>query len=395
LEGLSAVVKGEMNMADTGARSRGSMTLRICYYADIFHYPEGGYLWKFLNWAGGLQSNGCEVIWLESISPERTPEEITSAVSVLRKTLDQYGYGNSISMCLASGDPVPSESEHGCIPFAEAVEADLLLSVGYYRTSQQLVDRFRQSALVDYDPGLLQVWISRTGVKIAAYDVYFTTGETVGQMGSPIPDVGLKWHFILPCVSLKEWTPTPTAQAAVFTTVSHWWGDWVDDYDNTKRAGFLPYLDLPRYGPRVLELALELGEDEDDWRLLRQHGWQLRRASEVSSTPADYQWYIQNSLAEFSCAKPSGARLQNAWVSERTICYLASGKPAVVEHTGPSRFLPDSAGLWRFRNMTEAAQALRQVVDDYPNQSSLARALAEEYFDAEKVVRKVLEVALG
>ncbi len=374
------------------------MSPRVCYYADRFCYPEGGYLWKFLNWAGGLRSNGCDVIWLEAISPERTPEETSAAVSALRKTLDQYGLGRSLSICLTIGDRVPSESEHGCIPFEQAAEADLLLSVGYYQTSQRLIDRFRRSALVDYDPGLLQVWISRAGTKLAAYDVYFTIGETVGQALSLIPDVGLRWHHIAPCVSLENWTPAPTRDDAVFTTVTHWWGDWVDDYDNTKRAAFLPYLDLPTHSPRQLELAVELEEHKEehkeDWRLLRHHGWRVRWAPAVTATPAEYQRYIQNSFAEFSCAKPSCGRLQTAWVSERTICYLASGKPAVVEHTGPSHFLPDSAGVWRFRNMTEAAQALRRVADDYPNQRRLARALAEEHFDAKKVVSRVLEIAL-
>src|SRR5207247_10646459 len=119
-----------------------------------------------------------------------------------------------------------------------------------------------------------------------------------------------------------------------------------------------------------------------------------RGAPPGTGTPARYHRCIQTSFAEFSCAQPSSGRLQNAWVSERTICCLASGKPAVVEHTGPSHFLPDSAGVWRFRNMTEAAQGLRRVADDYPNQRRLARALAEEHFDAKKVVSRVLEIAL-
>jgi hypothetical protein len=372
------------------------MTPRVCYYADISHYPEGGYLWKFLNWARGLQSNGCEVIWLEGVSPERSSREIASAVAALRSTLEPYGLGGSISVCLASGDRAPSEDECRCIPFGEAAESDLFLSIGYYRPTQRLVDRFRRSAFVDYDPGVLQVWISRAGLKLAAYDVYFTIGETVGQPNSLVPDVGLDWHYIPPCVSLDEWTPALSPPVdPVFSTVTHWWGDWLDDYDNSKRAGFLPYLDLPRHSPRPLELAVVLGEDEDDWDVLKRHGWRLRQPSEVTATPADFQRYIRNSLGEFSCAKPSGARLQNAWVSERTLGYLASGRPAVVEHTGPSRFLPDDAGLWRFRSMSEAIRALQRVVDDYPNQSRLARALAEEHFDARKVVRRVLEVAIG
>ena len=367
----------------------------VCYYADILHYPEGGYLWKFLNWAGGLRAAGCQVIWLESIRSDRKPEEISGAIAALRRQLHEYGLGDSIAVCTSEGEPVASEPELGCVPLAQALEADLLLNVGYYRTSQALIDRFRRSALIDYDPGLLQVWLSTRACQIAAYDVYFTIGETVGQAHSLVPDVGLPWHYVPPCVSLPDWQPGPAPRDAVFTTVTHWWGDWLD-YDNTKRAGFLPYIDLPRHSPRPLELALAaVDEDEEDWRRLQQHGWRLRKAEAVTATPADYRRYIQGSYGEFSCAKPSGARLQNAWVSERSLCYLASGRPVVVEHTGPSRFLPEDAGLWRFRNPAEAARALQMVVEDYPRQCRLARALAEEYFDAAKVVRTVLEVALA
>ena len=121
----------------------------------------------------------------------------------------------------------------------------------------------------------------------------------------------------------------------------------------------------------------------------------MRHSYDVASTPWEYQRYIQDSLGEFSCVKPSCIRLQNAWVSDRTICYLASGKPAVVEHTGPSRFLPDAAGLFRFRDMGEAVRCLETVAADYEGQCRLARALAEEYFDARKVVGSVLERALA
>ena len=92
--------------------------------------------------------------------------------------------------------------------------------------------------------------------------------------------------------------------------------------------------------------------------------------------------------------KPSCVRFQNAWISDRTLCYLASGKPAVMQHTGPSRMLPDGAGLFRFENVRQAASCLEIAAADYDRQCGLARHLAEEYFDAKKVVTSVLERAL-
>ena len=67
----------------------------------------------------------------------------------------------------------------------------------------------------------------------------------------------------------------------------------------------------------------------------------------------------------------------------------------MVQHTGPSRFLPDADGLFRFRNMDEAERALAQVESDYERHCRLARALAEEHFDARRIVGRVLEQALA
>src|SRR5438128_12491510 len=148
------------------------------------------------------------------------------------------------------------------------------------------------------------------------------------------------------------------------------------------------FLDIPRRMRERLELAVGLADDDAEERTnLVQHGWHLKNPREVARTPSDYRRYIQGSRGEFSCVKPSCVKLQNAWISDRTLCYLASGKPAVVQHTGPSRFLPGSAGLFRFRDLEEAARCLDIVRADYDHQCELARALAEEYFDAGHVVR--------
>jgi hypothetical protein len=164
-------------------------------------------------------------------------------------------------------------------------------------------------------------------------------------------------------------------------------------YANRKRDGFFPFLDLPRRATVPLELAIAgAGPDE---AILRDRGWRVCEALTVAGTPWDYQRYIQASRGEFSCAKPSCVRLQNAWLSDRTLCYLASGKPAIVQHTGRSLFLPDAAGLFRFRDLEEALRHLETATADYERHSKLARALAEEYCDAQKIAAGVLERALA
>jgi hypothetical protein len=376
------------------------MSPTICISAKTLHYIEGGgHFWVYLNWALGFRALNCRVIWLEAVESDITPHDLEALLTTLKNRLEPYGLSDSVALCSWTGDPLPPELSESCISIEEATQADLLLNIAY-EIPPEIVERFPKSALLDIDPGLLQIWMSKREVQIAHHDIYFTTGETVGTPEALFPSAGLKWQYTPPCVALDWWTPTPVKNGAPFTTISQWYADeWMTDanglYSNNKRSGFLPFLDLPKHTSQPLELALCLGEDKGERAVLEDHGWGVRPAHEVSSTPETYQYYIQNSLGEFSCVKPSCLRLQNAWISDRTLCYLASGKPAVIQHTGPSRFLPDAAGLFRFNTMQEAQHYLEVVAKDYDGQCRLARSLAEEYFDARKVCERVLEKALA
>jgi hypothetical protein len=380
------------------------MSITICMNANTLAYPTGGgHRWVYLNWAMGLAANGCKILWMEGAKPDWGAARTRELTAILKEQLRPYGLADSVALYSYFDEPLHEGAAEGCLDLDTAsVASDLLVEIAY-GSPQKIVDRFRRSALIDIDPGILQLWVDAKQMQIARHDSYFTIGETIGQPGSNLPDVGLPWHYTPPCVSLEAWRVTPGAAGAPFTTVSQWQGgDWIvhgdESYSNQKRDGFLPYLDLPRMTRQPLELALGLGvsaHDEAERQALLDRGWSVRHADEVTATPWGYQKYIQSSAGEFSCCKPSCVRLQNAWISDRTICYLASGLPAVVQHTGRSRFLPDASGLFRFKTPEEAARMLDHVADDYGRHSANARALAEEFFDAAKIAKRLLEIALG
>ena len=358
-------------------------------------------MWVHLNWALGLQSQGCKVLWLEKVDiGEKKPLPfVLACVARLKEYLAYYGLPDSLVLCPAAAEPLPQEVTQDCISLDAASEADLLLNFRYDATPI-VASRFRRTALIDIDPGMLQMYMSQGVLKVTPHDLYFTIGETVGAPGARFPDGGVKWQYTRPCVALDRWPVSKTGPDTAFTTISHWinaeWvvddkGDW---YNNEKRTAFLPYLDVPARTRLPLELALCLQGDKEERAALEGRGWRVAEAWQVSGTPQEYQRYIQRSRGEFSCVKEHCVRMQNAWVSDRTLCYLASGKPAVVQHTGPSAFLPDAAGLFRFRTPEEAALYLEKAASEYDRQCQLARQLAEEYFDARKVVKSVLERAL-
>ena len=259
------------------------MSVTVWLSANTLHYPQGGgHMWVFLNWALGLRELGCEVVWLEGIVKGGwTPGsgEISQRFDELKVRLAPYGFDDHIAVWTSDNGMLPSNVTEYCIDLEAARDADLLVNVNY-QTPADVIKRFRRSALLDIDPGLLQTWLSDPSYKFAipSHDMLFTIGETVGQPGSKIPDVGLEWHYTPPCVSLSWWRPVQTTEAAPLTTVSHWVSDnWLRDekgelWSNEKRTAFMPYLDLPRHTSQPLELALQLRpEDEADRTLLREN----------------------------------------------------------------------------------------------------------------------------
>jgi glycosyltransferase involved in cell wall biosynthesis len=204
-------------------------------------------------------------------------------------------------------------------------------------------------------------------------------------------------------VCLDLWPYTYDSRCEAFTTVTDWWSGFVTEivngrqvmYDNNKRVSFLAFAELPRLTDQPLELAVYLaGDDTEDRQTMERHGWRFRHSLEVSRTPEMYRSYIQRSRGEISCVKPSYVRLRNGWISDRSLCYLASGKPVVVQRTNLDSYLPSGEGLFQFSTATEAAEALAIVNADYEKHCRSAREIAENYFDARRTAERILGVAL-
>jgi hypothetical protein len=364
----------------------------------------GGHLWVYLQYADALRRLGCRVVWLEDVHAIKDPAARDRSMATLIERLSSYGLDGSVIL-YDGGSP----DERRSPPYevltmepaaAEAIfrSADLLLNLDY-RIGAELLSRFRRTAVLDIDPGLLQYWMSSGQLVLQPHDVYLTTGETVGTPGARFPDCGLRWHHVPPGVSLDLWPYVGDRPGEAFTTVSSWWSsEWVEAdgrwFDNTKRAAFLRFVDLPQLvdGPFELALALGGGSDLQDRELLERSGWRVRRAQDVTGTPADYRAYIQASMGELSCAKATCRRFENAWVSDRTLCYLASGRPVIVEDTGPSAVLPDGLGMFRFTTVEDVRDAVSSIRGEYARHSRAARDLAAGYFDAKASVARILDL---
>ncbi len=384
------------------------MPLIVISPFNVINFLEGGgHFWVYMQYVQGLLQLGCQVYWLESFRSRGSAAEDELLLAGFQARMKQFGLGGKTILYeaqQANGAAGRPESYVGrSRANAEDVfgHADLLLNF-HYAAHSDLLARFRRTALMDIDPGLLQFWISRGQLCVPRHKFYFTTGETVGTPVARFPHCGLPWIRIRPPVSLQNWPFTFSPAAESFSTISNWDADdWIVDgkirYENTKRVAFLKFADLPRLTRQPLELALFLRTEKDarERLELESRGWRIRLSREVAGAPDAYQSYIQQSRGEFSCAKRSCVEFQNAWISDRSLCYRASGKPAVVQHTGPSSFLPDNDGLFRFTTLQEAADALDAVNEDYKHHCLAARQLAENLFDARQVVASILNHALN
>jgi hypothetical protein len=378
------------------------MTSVVVSSVSVATFPDGGgHFWVFLQWIRGLQRLGCDVWWLECLAPQYGRPIDERMIDVFVANLAAVGLGDRALLY--------EERADGELHFLNAEperalrvldRADLLLNFRYH-IHPEVLGRPRRTALVDIDPGLLQFWLIHGQLTVAPHDWYFTTGEHVGS--ERVPDCGLPWQQVRPVVDTVSWPVDPTPPRDVFTTVTNWFGEWVTDgadmlLDNSKRIEFLRLDALPRHTSQALELAVCFGtnvEDEIDRARMEANGWRIRHSFEIAGDPFRYRDYIRSSRGEFSCVKPSCLLFQNAWVSDRTLCYLSSGRPAVVQHTGPSSYLPDDDGLLRFSDCDGAVAALDEVNRRYEHHCRAARELAEAYFDARRITAQVLETALG
>lgn len=408
------------------------MTTVVVAPSNVVTFPEGGgHFWVYMQYVLGLLEQDCEVYWLERFVSSGNTARDAHMLAEFAKRMERFGLTDRAILYSAEGPDRPAERGLDYINATEQLadrvfaKADLLLNF-YYAMSPALLARFKRTALVDIDPGLLQFWISGGQLSVRPHDFYLTTGETVGTSAANFSDCGLKWTPIRPPVNLAAWPYHFDARCEAFTTISSWWGgggkgEFIADgkgtvYENNKRVTFLEYAALPTTAGQALELALNLGDghpdegaegpsrpvegvtdyvsDAVDRVILEKRGWRLADAYEVAGSPESYQRYIQQSRGEFSCVKPSCLRFQNAWISDRTICYLASGKPVVVQDTGPSCYLPDGEGMFRFSSVHEAVEAFSTINADYEKHCRAAREIAEAYFDSCRITAAILEHCL-
>jgi hypothetical protein len=239
------------------------------------------------------------------------------------------------------------------------------------------------------------LWASN-GLEIGleGHDLYFTIGENIGR-ACPLPTSGVDWQTTRPPVVLDEW-PVAAPGSPRFTTIANWRGPYGPLSWNGKTLGpkaheFRRFLELPERTGESFELALEIDlADRADRDLFEARGWVIVESRRVAPTPGAFRTYVQESGAEFSVAQGIYVETQCGWLSDRTVRYLASGKPVLVQDTGSSAHRL-SEGLLAFRTLGEAIDGVREIVANRDRHARAARRLAEDLFDSDEVLGRLLD----
>jgi hypothetical protein len=365
---------------------------------------NGGEAWVRMSWTRGLRRLGFDVCFVEQIdSSECVDSEGRPAPferSVNRQTFD------SVVEALAPGCPAVLLCDGGRttvgMELDEVVErardADLLVNISGHLDLEPVKAGPKRRAYVDVDPGFTQIWAAGgDGARLEGHDIYFTVGENIGNPRCTIPTSGINWHPLPPPVTLDDWPVIPAVRDDRFTTVATWrsplgtlsYGDIVFE---GKHHQWRRVIDLPRRSPHEFEIALQLHPgDARDRAALEENGWSLVDPRTATGDPLDFRAYVQDSAAEFSVAHPVYVDTASGWLSDRTVRYLASGRPALVQDTGLAARYPVGEGLVMFQTVEQAVEAAARIVRDHEAHAAAARSLAETYFDSDLVLGRFLE----
>lgn len=367
---------------------------------------NGGEAWVRLSWIRGLVRLGCDVWFVEQVADanctdgerRHVPFAVSENASWFRSVTERFGLAGRSALVCDTG-----EVEGVTLDRMKAVaqDADLLVDISGNLTDPALRDGPRTRAYVDIDPGFTQIWHANgtRGAHLEGHDLFFTIGERIGTPDCPVPDAGVRWRPTRQPVLLDDWpvAPLPSAEAqARFTTVATWRGPFGPVELDRRRFGlkvheFRKYIAMPDVVPFRFEAALAIHPDErPDLDLLDRHGWVLADPMHVACTPERFRDYVAGSGAEFSVAQGVYVDTAAGWFSDRTVRYLASGRPALVQDTGLAH-LPTGAGLVTFSTFDEAVAGAHAIVRDWAHHADAARRVAERCFSSDVVLSRFLD----
>lgn len=372
----------------------------------IATYGVGGVVWDYGQYALGLERLGFDVYYLEdtgwqTYDPRKGEygEDASYGADYLAKSLEtlsptlgaRWRFRNMDGTTYGLSDEA----------FSDVLgRADVFLNVSGGTLLRDEYMSCKRKVLIETDPGWNHFrnfprWDANPGWQGAhgyrEHDFFFTYAQRMGKPDCVLPDMGLSWHPTRPPVIADCWTSEPPGNT--WTTVMTW-STYQEPVEyrgvqyGTKEVEFEKIQDAPSRTDASLEIAVSGFKPPVEQ--LRTLGWSVVNSELISKTPEDYRHYLQRSRGEFSIAKQVYVATRSGWFSCRSTCYLAAGRPVVIQDTGFSDFLPARKGVVPFTTMEQALVAIDDVEKNYAEHQNAARELARTHFSAETILGDLL-----
>jgi hypothetical protein len=380
------------------------MPKRVLFSGSIAGHTigYGGNTWAFLQWVLGFRRLGFEVYYVEELRAQdltehdltRVPLMESASAGYFRQVTERFGLGDRAALLEADSSAHVGLSREDI----DRIAPDIDLFLNQFGSYTAVLGRVRRSVYLDLDPGHTQIWQQQYGVdmRLRGHDLYLTIGLNLGEPDCPLPTCGIRWEKTLWPIVLSEWA-TEEPPGSAFTTVANWrdysWVEWDGVWYAQKAEAFKAVIDLPRRVSMPIEVCLSIADADPELGLLRDNGWRLVSPRERAGDADSYRRYIQRSRGEFSPVRPICSLGNSGWFSERSGCYLAAGRPVVMEDTGLGRHVPVGLGLLTYTDVESAVQCLEAVQGAYARHAAAALAFAREHLDSDRVLGRIARLA--
>jgi hypothetical protein len=364
------------------------------------HPGQGGATWAVLQYVLGLKALGHDVYFLEQIpdkliEPNGTPLQQSVNARYFSELVHHFGLDGKAALVCERSHETAGASYSELVQLAN--RTDLLFNISGTLSIPDLAQPAPVRVYVDLDPAFTQVWHTQgIDMGFSRHTHFVTIGLNIGKKNCPVPACGIQWLRTVQPIVLDYWPVTTQPCEQALTTIGNWraYGSVVHDgvHYGQKAHSLRPFLPLPKLTTTRFRLAMAIHSgDSRDLSALEQNGWELQDPLEVAQTPDSYQHFIQQSWAEFGIAKSGYVASRCGWFSDRSICYLASGRPVIAQDTGFPEHLPVGEGLLAFQNSDDVLAAVALLRGDYRRHAEAARRIAETCFDSKKVLSSMLD----
>jgi hypothetical protein len=378
------------------------MPHRVVIGVGIASYPlhAAGNTWAFLQWVLGFRQAGWDVWMVEDVPPakcidvhgEKCAPAVSANLAHWNAVVAEFGLKDRATLFFDG----QSDGLAEVIRFTR--DAEFFFNISGHFKQREVFGAAREKIYVDLDPAFTQIWaeVYQSDMNLAVHDTFVSIGRHLGGTNCRAPLAGRNWLPVGIPVVLDYFTnPDAEQPGEVWTTFTHWYGYPQVEYDGmwygNKSEEFAKLVDLPRKTTEELEIATDLHPEDVATQQFLESGWRLVDARPLNTPWQRYRDYLAQSRGEFCVAKNGYVRSRCGWFSDRSVAYLALGRPVILQETGWTDFYPHGEGLLSFHDEASAIAALETVAKDPVKHARAARQIAEKYCSAPVVVNQLLE----